>query len=76
MLNGDNGEILPMKMFGFVYFVKDNRPSVGKIDPRAVKYVCGIFGYSEGVCLLEPSRETVVCEHGCTFLRVRAMLYT
>jgi hypothetical protein len=23
--------------------------------------VCGIFGYLKGICLLEPSRETVVC---------------
>jgi hypothetical protein len=37
MLKGDNGGILPLKVFGCVYFVKDNRPSVEKLDPKAVK---------------------------------------
>jgi hypothetical protein len=44
MLKGDNGGILPLKVFGCVCFVKDNRPSVGKLDPRAVK--CVFVGYS------------------------------
>jgi hypothetical protein len=75
MLKGDNGGILPLKVFGCVCFLNDNRPSVGKLDPRAVKCVCGIFGYLEGICLLELSKEAVVCEHGCTFSRIRAILY-
>ncbi|KAJ4737614.1 Transposon Ty1-H Gag-Pol polyprotein [Rhynchospora pubera] len=44
MLKGDNAGILPLKVFGCVCFVKDNRPSVGKLDPRAVK--CIFVGYS------------------------------
>jgi hypothetical protein len=44
MLKEDNGGILPLKVFGFVCFVKDNRPSIGKLDPRAVK--CVFVGYS------------------------------
>ena len=44
MLKGDNGGILPPKVFGCVCFVKDNRPTVGKLDPRAVK--CIFVGYS------------------------------
>jgi streptogramin lyase len=79
MLKGANGGILSLKVFGCVCFVKDNRPSVGKLDPRTLK--CVFVGYSatqnsEGICLLEPSREAVVCEHGCTFLRIQAILYT
>jgi hypothetical protein len=26
---------------------------------------CGILSHSEGVCLLEPRTEEVVCEYGC-----------
>jgi hypothetical protein len=44
MLKGDNGEILPLKVFGCVCFVKDNRSYVGKLDIRAVK--CVFVGYS------------------------------
>ena len=44
LLQGDSFGILPMKVFGYVCFVKDNRPSVGKLDPRAVKSV--FVGYS------------------------------
>jgi hypothetical protein len=32
------------RVFGCVYFVKDHRPSVGKLDPQAVK--CIFVGYS------------------------------
>jgi transposase InsO family protein len=35
---------LPPRVFGCVYFVKDHRPSVGKLDPQAVK--CIFVGYS------------------------------
>jgi IS30 family transposase len=44
MLKGDNSVILPLKVFGCVCFVKDNRPSVGKLDLRVVK--CVFVGYS------------------------------
>ncbi|KAF9672574.1 hypothetical protein SADUNF_Sadunf11G0056300 [Salix dunnii] len=43
MLKGDNGGILPLKVFGCVCFVKDNRSSVGKLDPTTVK--CVFVGY-------------------------------
>jgi hypothetical protein len=39
MLKGDNSGIFPLKVFGCVCFVKDNKPFVGKLDPGAVKYV-------------------------------------
>jgi hypothetical protein len=39
MLKGDNNEILTLKVFGCVCFMKDNKPSVRNLDPRAVKYV-------------------------------------
>jgi hypothetical protein len=35
---------VPPKVFGCVCFVRDHRPSVGKLDPRAVK--CVFVGYS------------------------------
>ena len=45
MLKGENKFILPLKVFGCVCFVKDNRQMVGKLDPRAVK--CIFVGYSD-----------------------------
>jgi hypothetical protein len=44
MLQKKNGSIPPLKVFGCVCFVKDNRPTVGKLDPKAVK--CIFLGYS------------------------------
>ena len=34
---------MPLRVFGCVCFVKDHRPSVGKLDPQAVK--CVFVGY-------------------------------
>lgn len=45
MLKGENKFILPLKVFGCVCFVKDNRPALGKLDPRSVK--CIFVGYSD-----------------------------
>ena len=44
LLPCNNSGILPLKVFGCVCFVKDSRPSVGKLDPKAVK--CVFVGYS------------------------------
>jgi hypothetical protein len=44
MLHGKNESIPPLKVFGCVYFVKDNKPMVEKLDLRAVKYI--FVGYS------------------------------
>ncbi|WVZ82886.1 hypothetical protein U9M48_030094 [Paspalum notatum var. saurae] len=44
MLFGKNEFIVPLKLFGCTCFVRDHRPSVGKLDPRAVK--CIFVGYS------------------------------
>lgn len=44
MLRGVNEFIVPPKIFGCTCFVRDHRPSVGKLDPRAVK--CIFVGYS------------------------------
>ncbi|RLN09608.1 retrotransposon protein, putative, unclassified [Panicum miliaceum] len=44
MLRGMNEFIVPPKVFGCTCFVRDHRPSVGKLDPRAVK--CIFVGYS------------------------------
>ena len=39
-----NEFIVPLKVFGCTCFVRDHRPSVGKLNPRAVK--CIFVGYS------------------------------
>jgi hypothetical protein len=44
MLKCKNENILPLKTFGCVCFVQDNRPNVGKLNPRVVK--CIFVGYS------------------------------
>ena len=38
--------MVPPKVFGCTYFVRDHRPSVTKLDPRAVK--CIFIGYPAG----------------------------
>jgi hypothetical protein len=43
-LTGENSYIVPPKVFGCVCFVKDYMPSIGKLDPRALK--CVFVGYS------------------------------
>jgi hypothetical protein len=43
-LTGTNSFIVPPKVFGCTCFVHDYRPSVGKLDPRAVR--CIFVGYS------------------------------
>jgi hypothetical protein len=43
-LTGKTTYVVPPKVFGCVCFVKDYRPSVGKLDPRVVK--CIFVGYS------------------------------
>jgi len=50
VLFGENVFIVPPKVFGCTCFVRDHRPSVGKLDPQAVKcifvgYSCGQKGY-------------------------------
>jgi len=44
MLRGVNEFIVRPKVFGRTCFVRDHRPSVGKVDPRPVK--CIFVGYS------------------------------
>ena len=44
MLRGTMQNNLPLRTFGCVCFVQDNRPNVGKLDPRAVR--CIFVGYS------------------------------
>ena len=46
LLLGKNDFVVPPKLFGCVCFVRDHRPSVGKLDPLAVK--CIFTGYSSG----------------------------
>jgi hypothetical protein len=44
MLRGVNEFIVPPKVFGCTSFVRDHRPSVGKLDLQAIK--CIFVGYS------------------------------
>jgi hypothetical protein len=44
LLFRENKFVVPPKLFGSTCFVRDHRPSVGKLDPRAVK--CVFMGYS------------------------------
>jgi hypothetical protein len=44
LLLGQREFKLPPRVFGCVCFVRDNQPSVGKLDPQIVK--CIFFGYS------------------------------
>nr|AAO20078.1 putative polyprotein [Oryza sativa Japonica Group] len=46
MIFGKNEFVVPPKVFGCTCFVRDHRPSIGKLDPRAVK--CIFVGYSSG----------------------------
>jgi hypothetical protein len=57
MLNEDNEGIFPLKVFGCMSFVRDNRPTVGKLDPRVVK--CVFLGYSatQKEYVLEPMKK-------------------
>lgn len=43
-LTGKTTYVVPPKVFGCVCFVRDHRPSMGKLDPRALK--CVFVGYS------------------------------
>jgi len=44
LLLGRHDFKVPPKVFGCVCFVKDHRPTVGKLDPQAVK--CIFVGYA------------------------------
>jgi hypothetical protein len=39
MTFGENEFIVPLNVFGCMCFARDHRPSVGKLDPRAVKCI-------------------------------------
>src|SRR4051812_13400784 len=39
MLLGETKFVIPPKVFGSTCFVRDHNPTVGKMDPRAIKYV-------------------------------------
>jgi hypothetical protein len=46
VLLGENKFVVPPKIFGCTCFVRDHRPQVGKLDPRALK--CIFVGYPTG----------------------------
>ena len=46
LMLGENKFVVPPKVFGCTFFVRDHRPSVTKLDPRAVK--CIFIGYPAG----------------------------
>jgi len=68
MLFGKNEFIVPPKVFGCTCFVRDHRPSVGKLDPRAVK--CIFVGYSsvqKGYKCWSPSERRLFVSIDVTF---------
>jgi streptogramin lyase len=61
-LTGETTYVVPPRVFGCVCFVIDHRPSVGKLDPKAVKCVfVGYSGKQKGYKIGEEN----VCEYGC-----------
>jgi hypothetical protein len=46
LLMGENKFLVPPKLFGCVCFVRDHKPSVGKLDARAAKFI--FTGYPSG----------------------------
>jgi hypothetical protein len=46
LLLGENKFVVPPKVFGYTCFVRDHRPSMTKLDPRAIK--CIFIGYPAG----------------------------
>ena len=44
LLFGENKFVVPSKLFGSTYFVREHSPSIGKLDPRALK--CVFMGFS------------------------------
>ena len=68
ILFGKNEFIIPLKVFGCTCFVRDHRPSVGKLDPRAVK--CIFVGYSsmqKGYKCWSPSERRLFVSMDVTF---------
>jgi hypothetical protein len=68
VLFGKNEFIVPLKVFGCTCFVRDHRPSVGKLDPRAVK--CIFVGYSsvqKGYKCWSPSERCLFVSMDVTF---------
>jgi Integrase core domain/GAG-pre-integrase domain len=68
MLKGKNEDVIPLKTFGCVCFVQDNRPNVGKLDPKAVK--CVFVGYSatqKGYVCWSPTERRLFISMDVTF---------
>jgi len=68
MIFGRNEFVLPLKVFGCTCFVRDHIPSVGKLDPRAVK--CIFVGYSssqKGYKCWSPSERRLFVSMDVTF---------
>lgn len=59
-LTGSTTYVVPPKVFGCVCFVKDYRPSVGKLDPRALKCIfVGYLGKQKGYKCWCPSEKRI-----------------
>ena len=68
LLFGENKFVVPPKLFGSTCFVRDHRPSTGKLDPRAVK--CVFLGYSssqQGYKCWSPSAKRMFVSMDVTF---------
>nr|CAD41085.2 OSJNBb0011N17.2 [Oryza sativa Japonica Group] len=68
MIFGKNEFVVPPRVFGCTCFVRDHRPSIGKLDPRAVK--CIFIGYSssqKGYKCWSPSERRTFVSMDVTF---------
>jgi hypothetical protein len=71
MLKGKNENILPLKTFGYVCFVQDNRPNVEKLNLRVVK--CIFVGYSrthKGYVCWSPVEKRLFMNMNVTFRKL------
>jgi hypothetical protein len=77
MLKDKNGDVLPLKTFGYVCFVQDNGPNVGKLDPKAVK--CVFVGYSatqKGYICWSPIERRLFVSMDVTFRELEPYYFT
>lgn len=68
VLLGENKFVVPPKVFGCTCFVRDHRPSVGKLDPRAIKCIfVGYFSAQKGYKCWSPNERRLFVSMDVTF---------
>jgi hypothetical protein len=68
MVFGENKFVVPPKLFGSTCFVQDHRPSIRKLDSRALKYVfVGYLSSQQGYKCWSPSTKRMFVSMDVTF---------